>query len=115
MEDILKFLVVAAVLVVAFVRQTRKEARKKAARRPAVPPPRPQADATYGGFIPEGPAPDEPAPRAEGQRSTPTAPPAAAPAPPAAPDEGPASDYAIRTADEARRAIVWGEILRRKY
>lgn len=42
----------------------------------------------------------------------PTSPP---PAPPIAAEPEAESEYAIRSAEEARRAIIWGEILQRKY
>ena len=133
MEDVLKFLLVAAVLVVAFVRQVRKETQKKAARKPVVPAPeapsphprREDEDSTYGGYIPEGPDPaPEPAPapsprptllsEAEGQRTTWSRQPRQ-PEETTAPQAEADDDFHIRSAEEARRAIVWGEILARKY
>ena len=54
--------------------------------------------------------PEAPQPRREAK------PAAAAPKPPIPPaDENADTDYAIRSAEDARRAIVWSEILKRKY
>ena len=67
MEDILKFLLVAGVLVVAFIRQAKKEAQKKQTslppfmpqpEAPSAPLPDEPKDRTYDGYIPEGPAPE---------------------------------------------------------
>ena len=146
MEDILKFLLVAGVLVVAFIRQAKKEAQKKQTslppfmpqpEAPSAPLPDEPKDRTYDGYIPEGPAPEPVAPprpkakrkaaqtfaEAKPKQNIATAsPPVATPdtataSPPVAtPDtENDASDYSIHSAEEARRAIIWGEILNRKY
>lgn len=135
MEEFLKFLLVAGVLAVAFIRQAKKEARKKQA---SLPPfmPQPETpsaplsdeskDRTYDGYIPEGPAPAPAAPpKPKGKPNFATASakerprqsaPVTPPPPAATPDTGgDASDYSIRSAEEARRAIIWGEILNRKY
>ena len=136
MEDFLKFVLVAAVLVVAFIQQTRKETQKKkknAPRPPVMPQPEPvssplpegQESQTYGGYIPEGPAPEPAAPpRPKAKRKAaqtfaeakPKQNIATASPPVATPDtENDASDYSIHSAEEARRAIIWSEILTRKY
>lgn len=134
MEDILKFLLVAGVLVVAFIRQARKEAQKKQASRPPVMPrpetppsdhPDGQKDQTYGGYIPEGPPPAPAAPPSpKSRRTAATVPPKTprrqdtpVPPPPAkTPEtEDNSSDFRIQSVEEARRAIIWGEILNRKY
>ena len=134
MEDILKFLLVAGVLVVAFIRQAKKEARKKQAplppfmpqpESPSAPLPDEPKDRTYDGYIPEGPAPEPAAPpRPKAKRKAaqtfveakPKQNIATAPPPAATPNaENDAADYSIRSAEEARRAIIWGEILNRKY
>ena len=129
MEDFLTFLLVAAAVVISIVKHVKDDAKKKAAQKP----PRPQAetaprspapveeDGTYGGYIPSGPAPKpesavrpKPVARPEGLRTTaqPKAP--AAPAPDAARADD-ADDYQLRSTEDVRRAIVWSEILRRKY
>jgi len=91
---------------------------------------------TYGGYIPEGPEiKPEPAPAAKkeyqfssskhifGGDSTSASPQRVAappkqkisppPSAPQAPDTD--SDYSIHSAEEARKAIIWSEILQRKY
>ncbi|HIY88660.1 MAG TPA: hypothetical protein H9824_08160 [Candidatus Bacteroides pullicola] len=134
MEDILKFLLVAGVLVVAFIRQAKKEAQKKQTslppfmpqpEAPSAPLPDEPKDRTYDGYIPEEPAPEPAAPpRPKAKRKAaqtfakakPKQNIAAASPSVATPDtENDASDYNIRSAEEARRAIIWGEILNRKY
>ena len=37
MEDIFKFLLIAGIIVISFVRQAKKEAKKKAGNSPAMP------------------------------------------------------------------------------
>ena len=131
MEDILKFLLIAAILIVAFVRQARKEAQKKAPQKTVPPisgetsplPDYPEESGTYGGYIPEGPA-SEPAPSpilqprsmpsSEGQRTTKERQPQKSDK--ATPPRGKAAeDFRIHSAEEARRALIWSEILTRKY
>ena len=65
MEDIFKFLLIAGIIVISFVRQAKKEAKKKAGNSPAMPVfdeenplPESWSDGTYGGYIPEGPKPE---------------------------------------------------------
>ena len=65
MEDIFKFLLIAGIIVISFVRQAKKEAKKKAGNNPAMPVfdeenPLPESwnDGTYGGYIPESPKPE---------------------------------------------------------
>ena len=62
MEDVFKFLLVAAVIVIGLVKQFKKEANKNADKSPDIPMPdvdNPLPEYwggdTYGGFIPEGP------------------------------------------------------------
>lgn len=132
MEDFLKFVLVAAVLVVAFIQQTRKEAQKKkknAPRPPVMPQPEPvssplpegQESQTYGGYIPEGPASEPPTPPRPKPKRNPARTFAKAepkqniPVPPPPATEDGTTDYQIHSAEEARRAIIWSEILTRKY
>ena len=106
MEDVFKFLLVAAVIVIGLVKQFKKEANKNADKSPDIPMPdvdNPLPEYwggdTYGGFIPEGPKPAEkPKPASRPQES----------------DEV-TSEYGIHSAEEARKAIIWSEILQRKY
>ncbi|MBD9094431.1 MAG: hypothetical protein EGQ20_18170 [Bacteroides oleiciplenus] len=91
---------------------------------------------TYGGYIPEGPEQEpEPAPIAKkeyqfsaskhifGRDSEDVHPQHAAtppkqkisPPPPASQNPATDSEYSIHSAEEARKAIIWSEILQRKY
>ena len=125
MEDVLKFLVIIAVIAVGIVKQYNKEARKKnTTAAPAGMPPVPEDADTDSPLPPHRTTPEaEPfIPRnAPAQPETPqprreVRPTAAAPKPPIPPADGNAdTDYAIRSAEDARRAIVWSEILKRKY
>ncbi len=63
MEDVFKFLLVAAVIVIGLVKQFKKEANKNADKSPDIPMPdvdNPLPEYwggdTYGGFIPEAPS-----------------------------------------------------------
>ena len=129
MEDIFKFLLVIGIIVFGIVRQAKKEAKKSADERSAMPIPDAEdrlpenwEDETYGGFIPKGPEPEEiiivkktekisPRPTNTGtlpkQKISPPA--------PEAEETDETSEFGIRSAEEARRAIIWSEILQRKY
>ena len=71
MDGILQFLLIVGIIVIGVVKQFKKEAKKNAENRPAMPVPENDIDEsalpipeawgnTYGGFIPEGPAPKIP-------------------------------------------------------
>ena len=72
MDGILQFLLIVGIIVIGVVKQFKKEAKKNAENRPRRPVPEkldptkaglpiPEAwGNTYGGFIPEGPAPKIP-------------------------------------------------------
>ena len=115
MEDVFKFLLVAAVIVIGLVKQFKKEANKNADKSPDIPMPdvdNPLPEYwggdTYGGFIPGGPKPAEkPKPVSK----------ASPPSPASRPQESDevTSEYGIHSAEEARKAIIWSEILQRKY
>jgi len=74
---------------------------------------------TYGGFIPEGPKPAEkPKPVSKpSAKSKHTSIKASPPSPASRPQESDevTSEYGIHSAEEARKAIIWSEILQRKY
>lgn len=126
MEDIFKFLLIAGIIVISFVRQAKKEAKKKAGNSPAMPVfdeenslPESWNDGTYGGYIPEGPKPEAAVIRKKTekkykpakkqpfiQQDTDNTLPEPADA---------SSEFEIHSAEEARKAIIWGEILQRKY
>ena len=152
MEDVLKFLLIAGVIIIGIVKQFKKEAKKNADKKPVMPMPQPEATTmdeptslpenwgkTYGGYIPEGPPSENVMPvekkksiqknssssksflpgtaTERGSRFTDNSskqkisPPATAD--PQAPE--PTSEYSIHSAEEARRAIIWSEILQRKF
>ena len=138
MEDIIKFVVIAAVAVISLVGQVRKDARKKARKATGAPRPYtpPTTDDWIGGTGPEPhhvpPVPHPPfagqgqrtpsyhASMADRRPSSPRpAPPPAMPQPPMATDtaeyDDDGNDYRFHSAEEARKAIVWSEILQRKY
>ena len=126
MEDIFKFLLVMGVIVISFVSQAKKGAKKKAGNSPAMPVPDeenplPESwnDGTYGGYIPEGPKPEAIATRKKTEKQQKPAPKQSfihqntdntLPEPADA-----SSEFEIHSAEEARKAIIWGEILQRKY
>ena len=74
---------------------------------------------TYGGFIPEGPKPTEkPKPVSKpSAKSKHTSIKASPPSPASRPQESDevTSEYGIHSAQEERKAIIWSEILQRKY
>ena len=126
MEDVFKFLLVAAVIVIGLVKQFKKEANKNADKSPDIPMPdvdNPLPEYwggdTYGGFIPEGPKPAEkPKPVSKpSAKSKHTSIKASPPSPASRPQESDevTSEYGIHSAEEARKAIIWSEILQRKY
>ena len=114
MEDAFKFLLVVAVIAIGLVRRFKKESNKSADKSPDIP--MPDADNplpeywggdTYGGFIPEGPSSKS---KHASMRTSP-------PSPASSPQESgeATSEYGIHSAEEARKAIIWSEILQRKY
>ena len=126
MEDAFKFLLVVAVIAIGLVRRFKKESNKSADESPDIPMPDTDnplpeywGGDTYGGFIPEGPKPAEkpkPVSRPSSKSkhaSMRTSPPSPASSPQ---ESGEAtSEYGIHSAEEARKAIIWSEILQRKY
>ena len=125
MEDVFKFLLVAAVMVIGLVKQFKKEANKNADKSPDIPMPdvdNPLPEYwggdTYGGFIPEGPKPAEkPKPVSKPSPSSTLPMTVSPPSPASRPQESDevTSEYGIHSAEEARKAIIWSEILQRKY
>ena len=136
MEDAFKFLLVAAVIVIGLVRQFKKEAKKNAGNKPDMPIPDTNMDDemypsdqenTYGGYIPEGPQalgesaeqifvrPVKPkSSKSTTSSYTPTKP-QNSPLVSDTQESDEPSEYGIHSAEEARRAIIWSEILQRKY
>ena len=146
MDGILQFLLIVGIIVIGVVKQFKKEAKKNAENRPAMPVPENDIDEgalpipeawgnTYGGFIPEGPAPQIPSVSTtkeeyqfsaskhifggDSTNTSPkpvTAPPKQKTSPPSVQQKPETdSEYAIHSAEEARKAIIWSEILQRKY
>ena len=112
MEDIFKFLFVIGIIAIGFVRQARKEAKTSTGNGPAMPMP-------YNGYNPENPGPEVSAPRkkaAKKHKSAPKQPPVCPNTDNMSPEPTEASSqFEIHSAEEARKAIIWGEILQRKY
>ena len=117
MEDVMQFLLIAGILAFGIFRQFNKEKNNKSENESSMPVPEFE-------YEPESEEPviiekahkqtETPKPSAfqEGVRST-----YAPPSPPKTnrkTDTG-KNDFSIRSAEEARRAIIWSEILRRKY
>lgn len=112
MEDIVKFLLVIGFIVIGIVKQSKKETDKEAEPDMPVPdaplPTQPIAQprkAKKKGKAKPFPQTSGPSPH-----STPATPPLAEPQ---TPEE--TSEFNIRSAEEARKAIIWSEILNRKY
>ncbi len=125
MDGILQFLLIAGIIVIGIVKQFKKEAKKNADNNPAMPLPdvdNPLPECwgkTYGGYIPEGPeVAEKPKPVSKpSAKSKHTSIKASPPSPASRPQESDevTSEYGIHSAEEARKAIIWSEILQRKY
>ena len=109
MEDIFKFLFVIGIIAIGFVRQARKEAKTSTGNGPAMPMPDAESPfpenwngVPYNGYNPENPGPEVPpvCPNTDNMSPEPTE---------------ASSQFEIHSAEEARKAIIWGEILQRKY
>jgi hypothetical protein len=138
MEDLFKFLLVAAVIAIGLVRQFKKEAKKNSESKPVMPlpdtdmnddvfPPYSDQGNTYGGYIPQGPPMTKQSTeenvtrpiRSKSKKATTSSYTSIQTAKSSPiteikePDE--TSEYGIHSAEEARRAIIWSEIIQRKY
>lgn len=146
MDGILQFLLIVGIIVIGVVKQFKKEAKKNAENRPAMPVPENDIDEsalpipeawgnTYGGFIPEGPAPKIPSVPTEKKNinsllqnifwrrfykyisqayhNSSETENFSSSVHSAKPETD--SEYSIHSAEEARKAIIWSEILQRKY
>ena len=121
MEDIIQYLILFAVVLVFMT----KKAKKEVAEGPSDLPEGPYdvesgSDATdYTIEVGETPAcpPRYTPPASPTPRTTSTPRPTHAPPASILPTEinEPTSEYTIRSAEEARKAIIWSEILHRKY
>lgn len=139
MEDFLKFLLIAGVILVGIFKEVNKNSKSKKTQNNRPAPPMPSSspvevtpDAipvpeTWGAKTTSKTAP-KPAPKKQRMKEEISV--SASLANSAAQDERNAKqgshyasseateneeDFSIRSAEEARRAIIWGEILQRKY
>ena len=127
MEDILKILFVVGILLYEIVRRIRKEDSGQAASLEEdlpepedilVPLDEPDATCVFTPEEEEKPAdPLPPTPKPQRKKPQTYQPLPDAPATPPTPDITAAQEdeYRILSAEEARKAIIWGEILQRKY
>ncbi|MCD8183008.1 MAG: hypothetical protein LUE99_07805 [Bacteroides sp.] len=143
MEDVLKFLAVVGIIIVSFVSQAKKKAKEKANRTPVAPIPSAKnplpenwGEETYGGYIPEGPQPEalvipgkkSKSKSAKTKSSAPTktvdklsdrisnsSDYTNSPSMTVTQESNDSSEFEIHSAEEARRAIIWSDILQRKY
>ena len=100
MEDIFKFLLVIGIIVISFVRQTKKEAKKKADNTPVMPVPEVIATPKKAKkkYTPVDISSNQsPSPASDSQEANEQ------------------SEFEIHSVGDARRAIIWSEILQRKY
>ncbi|MEY8685959.1 ferrichrome ABC transporter substrate-binding protein [Bacteroides sp. AN502(2024)] len=137
MEDFLRFLLIAGVILVGIFKEVNKSSKAKKARRPVPPMPspveatpdsipmpeawgRPQLADELPQPIPRKQPADKPSSKQQySKQKTPKQQKkkgevsvATSLASSAADNK---DDFAIHSAEEARRAIIWGEILHRKY
>ena len=124
MEDFLKFLLIAGVILVGIFKEVNKN--KKPGKRPVSP--MPSSDEIKPDAVPMPEARSNPKRKKKREEVSVAASIANSAAQDKrnirqnsqynAPDEsspGNEQDFTIRSAEEARRAIIWGEILQRKY
>ena len=112
MEDIFKFLLVIGIIAVGFVRQAKKEANKKTGGSPVMPMPDEDSPFPETIITPQKktkktekkhkPAKKQPFIQQDTDNTLPE------------PVDA-SSEFEIHSAEEARKAIIWGEILQRKY
>ena len=127
MEDILKILFVVGILLYEIVRRIRKEDSGQAASLEEdlpepedIPVPLDEPDATCV-FTPEeeekpaDPLPPTPKPQRKKPQTYQPLPDAPATPPTTDITAAQEDEYRILSAEEARKAIIWGEILQRKY
>ena len=112
MEDIFKFLLVIGIIAVGFVRQAKQEANKKTGGSPVMP--MPDEDSPFPETII---TPQKKTKKTE-KKHTPIQrqPQSHQNTDNAFPEQADASsEFEIHSVEEARKAIIWGEILQRKY
>lgn len=132
MEDLFKFLIIAVVIIVSIAKQFTKEPEKTPRKKPLapageaeegmpVPPVAPIPVSGNASSVPSAPTSMPPTasslrPRRKAGVSPMVTPTVSTPSSSrAAADADASSEYGIHSAEEARRAIIWSEILQRKY
>ncbi len=126
MGDILKFLFIVGIIVIGIVRQVKKE--KETNKKTFIPPTIPNKDKVENTRIPTSKKKKEPEKRVpqsfltvtESSTSSPYRPATSTLSTPPPSDDTAQiteneSDFSIHSIEEARKAIIWSEILRRKY
>ncbi len=129
MEDVFKFLIIAAAVIISIKQQSKKGAKKNTANKPAIPVPEAWPDIeikevevkegnTYDGYIPETPAPKIVKPKVQNSpkiKPEKTSEPSIRLQSPTLMTESQESEFGFQSIEEVRKAIVWSEILQRKY
>ena len=118
MEDVMQFLLVAGIRAFGIFRQFNKEKNKKSEKGNSMPAPEYEYEPEFEEPViiektyEQVTASPKPPVFQEGTRNT-----YAPPSPPKTNKKAETckNDFSIRSAEEARRAIIWSEILRRKY
>ncbi len=117
MEESLKLVFIAAVVLFSIIRQVRKAAQKGDVEKESVPMPEPWQKLEWEETEEPQQQPlspkQSPAVKAKTPKPAPSAPVPQAPLLEEVADE--TSEFAIRDVEEARRAIIYSEILQRKY
>lgn len=116
MEDVMQFLLVAGILAFGIYKQFSKEKSNKPEKSAPIPTPEYEYESEFKEPVifekPQKKVAVSPKPSLpqEGIRNT-----HAPNSIPKTTQETNKSEYSIQTAEEARRAIIWSEILQRKY
>ena len=107
MEDFLKFLLIAGVILVGIFKEVNKNSKAKKAKAKHPVPPMSSPVEVNPDAVPIPEAWGSPKSLDELLRPIPREQPAS--------KQFSKEDFTIHSAEEARRAIIWGEILQRKY
>lgn len=106
--DILKFLIIVAVIAIFIIKEARKNKVKSSGKPAPIPTPE-QKNPIEIPTPPKKKISTPPIPKAHSPKKDVT------PPPPRIQEQEKESDIAIRSAKDARKAIIWSEILNRKY
>ncbi|WP_455592702.1 hypothetical protein [Bacteroides sp.] len=104
--DILIFLIIVAVIAIFIIKEARKSETKSSGK-PAPIPTAEQKNPIEITIPPKNKISPPPIPKAYASKRNVT--------PPCIHEQEEESDIAIRSAEDARKAIIWSEILNRKY